>query len=324
MAALSTAVDTDGTGNYTSLNAAEAAQEQDLTDGGGDTFEFTCEASSGSVDTTAVSVDGWTTAPANFILINAADGDEVLKTGWDASRYRLVVAGRSLEISEQYVRITRLQIESNANANYGIFLEFGSNGGEVLVDSCWIRSSHNSGRCLGTIGRSTDFIIQNTIVTTVGSFAVFFDNSSGTNTLYNSIVYGDGAGTGVFIRDASATVKNCAIFNHADDVNKSGTGTATIQYNAADDDLDTEFTESTNVQPSGGDWSNEFATPGSDFTAQTGGNIENNGIGPGSDANVPTTDIDGTARSGATCDIGADEIAGAPAGIVVLRRRRAA
>lgn len=31
------------------------------------------------------------------------------------------------------------------------------------------------------------------------------------------------------------------------------------------------------------------------------------GIGPSSDADVPTTDIDGDARSGATCDIGADE-----------------
>lgn len=39
----------------------------------------------------------------------------------------------------------------------------------------------------------------------------------------------------------------------------------------------------------------------------TSSSAYNNGVGPSTDAEVPTIDIDGDSRSGATCDIGADE-----------------
>jgi hypothetical protein len=42
------------------------------------------------------------------------------------------------------------------------------------------------------------------------------------------------------------------------------------------------------------------------------------GIGPSSNGAVPTTDIDGTARSGTTCDIGADEYASSLINIVCM------
>jgi len=44
-----------------------------------------------------------------------------------------------------------------------------------------------------------------------------------------------------------------------------------------------------------------------DFHLKAGADALDAGIGPSSDSNVPSTDIDGDSRSGATCDIGCDE-----------------
>jgi hypothetical protein len=46
------------------------------------------------------------------------------------------------------------------------------------------------------------------------------------------------------------------------------------------------------------------------------------GIGPGSDADIPTDDIDGDSRSGATCDIGADEFDSSLIPIITHHRRQ--
>jgi hypothetical protein len=113
----------------------------------------------------------------------------------------------------------------------------------------------------------------------------------------------DGSGTGIYVRDESATIKNSAIFNTGDDINHVGTGSNTVDYCASDDGDGTN-----SVSPSGSDWSNEFSDPANgDFTLLNTGNLYDAGVGPGTDSDVPSADIDGDSRSGSTCDIGADE-----------------
>jgi len=76
---------TSWTDAYTSLSAWESGEQTDLvTDG--DWHHVYCRSSSGSADTTAVNIVGWTTGADNYILIEAADGDEAVKDGWDTSR----------------------------------------------------------------------------------------------------------------------------------------------------------------------------------------------------------------------------------------------
>ena len=67
---------------YTSLNAWEAGEQQDLTDGTPDWMHCYCRASSGTVDSTVYEILGWTTAAASYILVEAASTDRA-STAWE-------------------------------------------------------------------------------------------------------------------------------------------------------------------------------------------------------------------------------------------------
>src|SRR6056297_32405 len=88
-------VDTDGTGDYSSLNAAEAddfgAPSADLVTND-DYIECDCQCTSGSADTTKVTIDGLTTAEGNNIKIRCdPDNDPCYRHEgvWDDTKYRL-------------------------------------------------------------------------------------------------------------------------------------------------------------------------------------------------------------------------------------------
>jgi hypothetical protein len=141
---------------------------------------------------------------------------------------------------------------------------------------------------------------------------------TGTAYIYNNVIRGNAGNVdGINVRSgATATIKNNAIFNLGDDISNSGT--ATVQYNAADDDLDTEFTESTNINPSGSDWANEFVNAAAgDFTLLNTGNLYQGGT----DVSL-ATDMDGDAYHATTPSIGVDEYvaaggANAPTGVLM-------
>lgn len=306
----------DWTNAYTSLFVWEAAEQTDLvTDG--DWHHVYCRASSGTADTTVLTISGWTTDAIHNIVIEAASGDEALKTGWDATRFRLVVnSSFVIGSGEGYINIIGLQLE-NTSSNGGDAVFFENVAGDFVLQNNYI---HSTGAASGIHAgnSSANYIVENNIIVNVsssaGSEGIFLDavNSS---LIYNNVI--EGWEDGIEVDEGTNIFKNNAVFNNTDDFNDDG-GTNTYDYNASDDG------DGTNPQaPSGADWANEFNNvTGGDFTLLTGGNLKDNGIGPGSDTNVPTTDMDGTARSGATCDIGVDEYVSAPpSGIAVLRRR---
>ena len=280
----------------------------------GDYAKVLCSAPSGTADTTGTTFAGWTTAETEYILIAALSGQEALKTAWDATRYRLEVTDvNCLTISEDYVRVENLQIRaafSAAGGKYAINIVTIAAPSDIRVTGC--RLDGDSKQQYGGIvsaDADTTLLVANNIIENFLNNGVRIDN--GTNLIYNNILYNLG---GYGIRDGGGTlaIKNNAIWTTGNDIR--GNGTCTVQYNAADDDLDTEFTETTNIIPT--NWANEFAP--SNFTLLSGGDCEGAGVGPGTDANVPTPDIDGTTRSGATCDIGADEYEAAGGSIVPI------
>jgi len=306
VAALTTLVDTDGvSGDYASMNAAIVGDAQDLTDGGGDTWECTCQATTGVQDTTAVEVAGWTTGSANWMKFVAASGQEADKSGLDTGIYRFGTSGTMLDVYEDYVYFSKLQFYSMSAANMFRINSVGASN-YIEIDSCYFNGSGGAAneQCIICIDATAVVKIINTYMFEIQQRCIDLD--AGTMSIYNCVFRAENARAGIDTAVGSTiTVKNTAVINTADDFAISGTGT--LDYNISDDG------DGSHAQtPSGADWDNEYTdSANGDFTAITGGNIEGGGIGPSVDGNVPALDFDGDTRSGAICDIGADEIVAA-------------
>ena len=146
-----------------------------------------------------------------------------------------------------------------------------------------------------------DLKFENSIIYGFPRRGIEIDNSASTVKTYNCVVSGASSVDGIKGAASSTdTVKNCAVFNNADDFDTVDI----IDYCASDDG-------------DGGnavDWTSEATDWAANFEGYAIGDfrpknvdLPGAGIGPGSDADVPTTDIIGDSRSGATCTIGAFE-----------------
>ncbi len=316
MAALGHTVDSGSgaSGDYASLNALESAQDQDLTDGGGDTYTATCITTGDfAIDSSNATFIGWTTGVANWIKIAAGGGHEGSKTGWSTSKYRLEVNGTCLEMYENYMYVENLQIRSVANEGICIYNEALDAGNHHYLYGILIDGNGAALNC------------------------IVFNDSDAIVSMYNDIVCNTGAGNIVAINILASTtvdILNCIVANHGDEgINRGGgtvtvkntavfgiamgggdfVGTITVDHCASDDG------DGTNARaPSGGDWANEYAGHASNnFTLTTGGNCEGGGTdNPGS--GLYSTDIDGDAYT-STWSIGVDAktVAGgvAPTGV---------
>ena len=330
MAALGHTVDSGSgaSGDYASLNALEAAQEQDLTDGGGDTYTATCTTTGDkAADTTAVTLLGWTTGAANYISFEAASADRASASGIDANKYRLALDPGDrgiIDISEDYVRLVWLQI-SGTYAGHGHGIKIDDNGtSEYRIEKCFINAvsvagaNFNRGISIETTASTRTINIFNSIISGWGALGanqtgIYQDGANTTTNIYNCTI--EGCYNGILQDSGTMISKNNAVFNNTDDFN----GTITIDYCASDDNDGTN-----NVAESGGgaNWPDDFEGAGSgDFRLKSGSNLVDGGTdNPGS--GLYSDDIEGTAR-GSPWDVGAFEyVAPAAGGIVVLRRRR--
>lgn len=112
---------------YASLNSWEAAENTDLVTAT-NTHIVICEGS--AADTTAVTIDGWTTNATYYITIRTDTAGR--HTGaWSTSAYRLSINGATiLTCNENYTRCYGLQIEDTGSAGYHNFINI--NGGDFF------------------------------------------------------------------------------------------------------------------------------------------------------------------------------------------------
>jgi len=125
-----TGAGTSWTNAYTSLNAAEQAEDNSgdirATGGSNEIVVFHCRASAGTADTAAANISGWTTDSGGYIVVVAEaintsyGGGESETTGtgrhvgvWTTARYRLTVSdATALSITEDYVSVIGLQVST--------------------------------------------------------------------------------------------------------------------------------------------------------------------------------------------------------------------
>jgi hypothetical protein len=313
---------------YTSLNAWEAAEQTDLvTDG--DIHICHVRASSGTDDTTATIITGWTTGASNYIEVicnNDATYGYNRHTGqWDGSKYILdgSDAVAALSVEENYVRITGLQITNTYTATGGLrCVSLGSwlgVGSEIKLNYIICNGNgldSNFGRGFdlapGASAHIHNIYVYNSLIMNCPRG---IQNSVDTDLdiyIYNCTVVhcNIGNGDGMHLTgDAPTVVKNCTVADCSDDFDDTG-ASVTIDYCASDDGT------GTNAQTLSATRSDDFTDwSGGDYSIANASSVqEGNGTDdPGS--GLYSDDIIENSRT-STWDIGAFEFV-SPGGLSI-------
>jgi hypothetical protein len=174
--------------DHETLNAWEDAHDGNLTGSGPELAE--CYA---MLDTTAVTIDGWTTTSSDYIKIYGAAGDRSSSnTGiYSTDRYRMEVAGDAIIVRELCVRIENLQFKtaSNTRAIYSEAAE--ANGFERYITGCVIYSSDTTGNGIKhyfpVTSRTGNLYVRNCLfITIAGSDAGIWFGDTGTIAIDNN------------------------------------------------------------------------------------------------------------------------------------------
>lgn len=293
MADLSCTVDPGGGGDYSTLSAAEAANQQDLTDGGGDTFTFNCSSSDGSDDNTYAVISGWTTGSSNWIKILGTDfpSDGI----WDDSAYVISTSATyDIAIYEQYVYIVNIQCSPSASNG------FYPTVANCFIDSCLLNGKNNGVILINAQSGATTYVYNCTIEDCTTGIKDY-----GTSYIYNCTIY-DCTGQGLYNVSNSMTARNTAIGACGDDILNAGS--LDIDYMVTDDDHSGDCANYHAYPTAGsGDWSSDFNDPANgDFTIlSTASNLRGNGVDDPSSGLYSDDIIDFSRTS--TWDIGAYE-----------------
>ena len=306
---------------YTSLSSWNAAEATDLV-AAGNTHRVICR---GGIDTvanaTTINMSGWTTGASNYVTLELDSPNTTGKL--DTAKYYLSKDSSSagntdILIPAAYTR-SKIQYRLRVNAGAGatrtcLNPTAGSAIGTRIDSSIFdVGGTHATvvARPFSAYGTSsgTAWIVNTSIIDTNTGTADLFDTtvSSGANRgiIYNNTFIGNGGRKCFDVKNSTGfKLVNNIFQGFTEDVYASGTGSlqSGSDYNLTDratfPGAGTHNVTSTTLT---------FAGSGSYKLAATDTAASGAGIGPSADANVPTTDFEGNARSGATTDLGFDQ-----------------
>jgi hypothetical protein len=292
-------------GDYTSLSAWEAGEQQDLV---ANNKSATAEISgdwSGGPDTTNLSVDGWTVDSIHTITIRTDAANRASAT-WDATKYRLENTTSSTTsffmIKVPFTHIVGLQVFFNRSngSDRTIYVLLGADN--VSIDGCFVRGS---GESLVYDHSGCVRVINSVLSATNSARAIYWNCWAGASKVglaYNCTAYNPSASSSPLFQrygNTTVTVKNVTATGGS--LSFSGVFNAASDYNTSSDATAVGANSQTGVTPAFVD------AAGLDFHLASGDTIaRGNGTDLSSDATYPfSDDIDGDTRS--AWDIGADE-----------------
>jgi hypothetical protein len=321
-------VDTDGvTGDYPSLSLCEANSESDHSAGAGDTLTWQCQASSGSDDTTAVTVSGNT---VDSIIIEGIDfpSDGI----WDDTKYVLAPTSNvnALTISQGDVTVFNIQIDVSTSERPGILVH-GLTTGTINIIGNIIRATGVSDYqylSLILVDEANPYtlnIINNVIYNNHSGYSkgIHINKVTPTinvinNTIYNII--GAAEGVGISTENGpTCSVINNVVFGCTNDISDHSGGGMTINYNATDDGDGTNAIDLN--ENASGEWDAAFTNYGAgNFSVKDVDSLLYlaSEITQADNALVPSDDIIGNPRNtgaGEQTSVGAFEYVGGAAAI---------
>jgi hypothetical protein len=301
---ISHTIDVGGTGNYTTLQAWETAQQRDLV-AVDEIAKAVCINTGTSADATQFTITGWTSDATRYCWITGESEPHGGK--WNTSTYYMEGSNSStwFIVSQAYTKVEFIQINNTNNAGEGASV--GAFDGAVF-NAVIIRTS---GTGAGTFG---------------------FQHSSNTTTthLRNCLVYDFASAIGIQVRGPNGggdKVYNCTVQNCATGYQVT-TGTGSRVSNCIAQDCTTDFSGSW-AAASNNNLDEDNTAPGANsvtatltFVNKAGDDFHldasdtaaiNAGEDLSGDATNPVVaDIDGNARpQGSAFDIGCDELVAA-------------
>jgi hypothetical protein len=304
---------------YPIVNGNDATNAWTPTDAGDNVIAVAkCRSTAGTADTTAVTIDGWTTSATNYIKIWTDPGENYRHQGvWDEGKYRLsITSGNAMTILENYIRIEGLQVY-NSDLTYGDGIRF-DGGGEL-----WIYQSILQGNPSATDGCRGVYLdsmydgtvkIYNNVMYGWNSNDIYYQylanvSSSATLYIYNNTFYG-GNEHGLNLVDGTKDVvflkNNISYDSGSNDYNLSNSS-ITSSNNLSSDATSPDAAYQNQIVHFTDEVNDDFHLDSADTGARNQGTIL---YDSGDDANLNfTTDVDNNTRldSAGTWDIGADE-----------------
>ena len=314
MAALGHTIDPDGTGDYLSLVAWDAAQAQDLTDAGGDTYAADYITSGGSADTGGIlNLDGWVTDSSHFITITVPevhmhDGKR------NTSKVRLVVSDAFDELFSVSADFTVIIGMQARNSHVNGYSAFNITGDDCVLKYCigYDNGISQSGRGHMVWDAADRTVLINCAALNCGGDG-FRKNSGGTGDAnasyyFNCTAMGSG-GDGVQVQDfRNLYTTNCYFGGSADNDIELVGGSSVITILTTYTEDGSESTPIAAYSTSAGAYFTNVTSGSEDPHISTDSSLKDNGTDLGADGNWfgDEDDIDRDLR-GVVWDVGADE-----------------
>lgn len=251
-------------------------------------------------DTTPVNVLGWTTSATARIKIRTIDNARHIGS-WTPVAFRLVMGVWHIPFRTEcdYVFIDGLQCIAGTSAPAAILIgAYDGSTNNCGVDGCIAIAGATNEAAIELSGGSAHRVTNNICVSSSGCPSGILSFWTSDITSLSNTIYGFNVGYDKR-NGAGDLVLNNLIFACATCF--AGSYSTGSDYNFSSDA----------TAPGSNSLINQTTNP---FVDSSNGNYHlaarsapiGAGIGPGADSTIPTTDIDGDTRSGATTDIGAD------------------
>jgi hypothetical protein len=229
-------------------------------------------ATSGTAETSKVTVTGWTTDATRYMNFNCPDYPTNGK--WKTSTYTLeVVDDHALDIRVGFFRMSGIQIKtskSSANSKSCVFIyEPPAASADIRASSCILWATGQGYECWHSDGYATTVsLIESSILLGGGTDGYGWVHTTGTNTIRNcTLTDHDYYAINMTANGATGFAYNCCVFGNYDDFSIAAGGT--VAYCASDDGDGTNA-----IAADGADWDNEFTDyTNKDFTPLNSGNI---------------------------------------------------